>query len=697
MNDSMRLGRMAALGMSGAVLCLAGSPHVGASTVEATGVADLVGMANEIVVLGADDRGRPVERARHELRGGLRAFAYDDGLALLVTEPGDTVVVVDLSAPLQPEPLAAYVPLLERDRVVDVDLDGQLGMVLTMRGRLELLDLAIPSLPGLLGSWETGWDSGISVASGKEGAVYLETADSSWYHYTGRHTLQVLDASDPRSPVPVATHDLGAEGADHGMRYELFRRNNMLLTSYRHSHDIGLAGWYLADALEPDLRWTAASGLYVTQLAMAATDSFAVMLEHDFWEDSTRVAAWHLSDGRSLPSAALGRSSFDGDMAAAGDHIVVLEEGESVAVERLWLPPTDRWVARLAGAGGGRSALHEASRTLYVHTQGTWRMVDLAEPSAPLDLGVFSPAGDTLGPPAMGGDLAASLVAGVVRLFDLGDPHNPMEVGRVELPAHAIALGVLEPGARGGEGHEGARLFLHAARAGSYGSAAWMASVEVTDPSSPVRLGETTFDCGQLRWLEDVVALGEVGVMVASNRSADAEGCLVSWWGGELGGVEVRDSRTWDGLHQRITTDGSFLLVPWASYTLSACDGGVEIYRVGDDGSLAREDGIVDCRDTKFVAAARRGDGPLYTAYRYSAFETHFKERSYQDGWSGRRLNVGSLMSLGRTSNDLWWRAPDFHALGDALVSTGIDDTLRVSAPRLPLPPKSLGRWSATH
>ena len=118
--------------------------------------------------------------------------------------------------------------------------------------------------------------------------------------------------------------------------------------------------------------------------------------------------------------------------------------------------------------------------------------------------------------------------------------------------------------------------------------------------------------------------------------------------------------------------------------------------RVHEDGSIEWEDGISDCRDRKFVAVARRDGGPVYTAVRYSVFDTNFNERSYQDGWSGRRLYVGSLMSLGRISNDLWWRAPDFFALGDALVSTGIDDTLRVSAPLLPLPPRSLGRWYET-
>ncbi|MAE70286.1 MAG: hypothetical protein CME06_07425 [Gemmatimonadetes bacterium] len=245
---------------------------------------------------------------------------------MLATEQGDTVVVVDVSAPLEPEPLAAYAPVLERDRVVDVAIDETLGIVLTMRGRLELLDLTLPSLPGLLGRWETGWDSGVSVVAGEEGAIYLGTVDSTGNKYWGRHALQVVDASDPLAPILVSTHDLGDARLDSEKRHELVLRDRTLVMPYAR----GLTAWDLTDPLRPKHRWTRSS-LFVDQLALAATDSFAVMLGRDSWEDSTRVSTWHLSDGRELPTVALAREEFDGDLAAAGDHVAALEEGEPMA------------------------------------------------------------------------------------------------------------------------------------------------------------------------------------------------------------------------------------------------------------------------------------------------------------------------------------------------------------------------------
>jgi len=135
---------------------------------------DLVAGRDALIVLGFGVEGEPVEIGRLPGVGGAVALAADQDLALLALPP-DSVLVVGLESPPEPEAQGGLAVDPGAGPIVSLALQGERGYLLTGGGRLDILDLAIPWEPELLGSWRSPPDTHDRgfVAAGEAGAAYV--------------------------------------------------------------------------------------------------------------------------------------------------------------------------------------------------------------------------------------------------------------------------------------------------------------------------------------------------------------------------------------------------------------------------------------------------------------------------------------------------------------------------------------------
>ncbi|MAE69163.1 MAG: hypothetical protein CME06_01695 [Gemmatimonadetes bacterium] len=129
---------------------------------------DLVSSSGDLVILGSDDEGAPIERGRLAIPGGIWGIAVEGDLAI-VASGSDTVLTVDLGDPDQPERRGVYLPKDVFPHVSAVAIAGERGYLIPAPGRLDdalifwggdgdlrIVNADLPGPPVEIGAWADG-------------------------------------------------------------------------------------------------------------------------------------------------------------------------------------------------------------------------------------------------------------------------------------------------------------------------------------------------------------------------------------------------------------------------------------------------------------------------------------------------------------------------------------------------------------
>jgi RNA polymerase sigma factor (sigma-70 family) len=243
--------------------------------------------------------------------------------------------------------------------------------VINLNGGIETAT-ADDSNPKLVGSWpgyDRDWTAELAVAGN-----YAYLAD-------GRAGLQVIDVSDPASPVRVGGIDTGSSAKD-----VVVSGNHAYMADFR-------AGLQIIDITDP---------AHPIRVGGSKTNT-------------------------SSPDGARG-------VAVSGNYAYLADGAKGMQVIDISDPVNPVPVGGIAtiGSGSRARAVEVAGNYAYVTSltsRGT-TMVDISDPANPVRVGSFDIGGDGIA--VVGDRVYTSNANGSLQVLDISDPLNPAQVGEVE-------------------------------------------------------------------------------------------------------------------------------------------------------------------------------------------------------------------------------------------------------------------------
>ncbi|MAE71618.1 MAG: hypothetical protein CME06_14265 [Gemmatimonadetes bacterium] len=666
--------------------------HAGYSRLLSIGELDLVSTDSELVLLGGDDWSAPVELGRIDAPGGVFAMAAEGDLAIVATG-SDSVLAIDLSDPGEPGLFGTYLPDLGESEVAGVAMAADRAYLMIDDGRLEILDISAPGELDLLGSWDTGADSGPGVAAGGDGVVYAACAK--WEPYQDvEWWIEVLDASDPETVIQTDSLWIGSAVRLPWPRVSppLVRTGDKLLATGWN----GIKAWDVTDPRHPVKRWTSSlSHMFGRVAGITATDSLAAIHWHAHNEvvDSSGVALWWLSDGRELGGWKEDRERNDIvlSISAAGERITLVENEQPIRVRRLAMERSGRWIRHLPASASHGAVVDEASSTLYAHSAQVDSLlvaVDLSNPRDPWVVGEIGVPGvpywDRL---AAGGSRLAASSANRVYVFDLEHPWTPRHRSTIELDHNIYGLAVGSSDARPGleRRGNGSRIgrrsgtYLHSAgktEVFGFGDLA-VNTTDITAPAAP-RLIAAGVLSGEYS-PSDLVASGAIAIVSGAIGPYGYESFFVSWKPDHDGGVSFGRERRYDYSHNAdLVHDGFFVSINYSAMR----------FEIESDGTLTYVHTEWPLRHgVKYFGAASGVEEGSYSLAHIDVFGEHCLVELIEPS-NERFRNRGALIELPKC-----WPKVELRPLNEALIIWGVDDTLRVVNADLPRPPVEVGQW----
>lgn len=328
-----------------------------------------------------------------------RKLALYGSLALLALG-ADGLRVVDVSDPTRPTEVGSFAT--NRD-AVDVVVAGDHAF-LGAGTEVQVVDLADPGSPRELGGASTPYPvTGIAL---RDELLYVVSYKYDWRYIQSWSALQVIDVSSPEEPVELAR--------------ETSRITYLRDIELSGCHALVSGGWYVFDLTDPihpvllPLAHLPATGRLepVDGLAYVAA-SLQGLVILDVADPTAAVVLG------SIPTPwETGSVTVDGHLvytAAEQQGVRVLDVSD----------PRDPAPVALFGLGGAWSIVGAADARLVLHSQGTLRVLDLADPASPVELGQVEDLGQVR-KAVVAEDLAlvATLDHGL-RVVDLAAPGGP--------------------------------------------------------------------------------------------------------------------------------------------------------------------------------------------------------------------------------------------------------------------------------
>ncbi len=455
-------------------------------------------------VVDVSDPAVPLEVGTYKPPGGAEGI-YVAGKYAYVTD-GYGLRVVDVSAPAVPLQVGGYdTPGL----ALDVYVAGGYAYVADWASGLRVVDVSDPAAPAEVGAYDTpGFTRDVYVAGS-----YAYVAD-------GGAGLRVVDVSNPAAPVEAGAYDtpgyaggvyVPSTGAVLSSSKGSGRRSTGL--------DAGVAsnpstGSEPALSLPKGRRYAyvadGSAGLRVVDISdpIAPVEVSA----YDVLGDATRL---HVTGGHAyVVTDDAGLRVVD-----VSDPTVPLEVG---AYDRLGfaqdvhVPSTSAVLSSSKGSGHRSTGLDAgvAGGHVYVADQDAGlRVVDIADSTAPVEVGVYETPGDAAGLYVAGN--YAYLAAGDagLRVADVSDPTAPVEIGAYDTPGTAEGVYVTSGYAYVADGDAGLRVVdvsnpatplevgaydtpgyavgVYVTDGHAYVAAEWagLRVVDVSDPAAPVEVG----------------------------------------------------------------------------------------------------------------------------------------------------------------------------------------------------------------
>lgn len=415
------------------------------------------------VEVGTFYQGKSVSRVALSGQLGLVATATPSG-----GEP--FLRMLDLTAPTHPAELGS---LDMQGTVTGLTAAGQHAFVLVSAGRagahLRVIDLIDPSAPVEIGRAQSGLAACCVEVSGP-------------FAYVAGPGLQVFDISSPSRPARVGSFRVGqASGlrvirtltyVTHARGLEVINVGDpavpVLAGSYRtlgYAEYLTVAGQYAYVAGEgPGLRILDVSdpaqpvqvGSYATAQAVigvAATDMYAYVNMRAVWDGKSFVGqgmyVLDISDpvrprqvGYLDPQPGLYKEKDIYGLAAAGNYVYIAGHHPGLRVVDVTDPATPVEVGAMDAPGlvynvavTGHYALLAEEQLIYRGeplAPGGLRVADISDPTNPVDVGYYEAPGHRAAV-AVSGDYAF-LAGRNLRVLDISDPLHATELATFELP-----------------------------------------------------------------------------------------------------------------------------------------------------------------------------------------------------------------------------------------------------------------------
>ncbi len=363
----------------------------------------------------------PVELGSVVLPGPVRGMDLA-GNYLYVAGHEDGLRVVDVSNPAAPVEVGGVALVQPAE---DVAALGTLACVAAGNHGLSLIDVTNPAAPVEVGVFDIGRDFDVVAASGTH--AYL----------TGIYNdIHVVDVSNPAAPFQTGVWDGSTPGRDMAVVGDrLFAAQDFLVN--------------VLDVSDPT------NPTRIRGVSMGAT----------------RYAKGIAVDGNDVHVAIR-------DVAAGG--VFAVYDWDEVMVSLTHVGETATYgVPMGVAAAGGLVFVEEADEGLTVF--------DASTPATPVEHGRWDTAGRTLGVKIHGDLILATDIGGGLHVLDR-TANPPVRIGHVGLPGEPTQVH-----AQGNYAYVGAR-------------AAGLRVVDISDPANPVEVG--FYDSGN--WMEGVKAVGDV-------------------------------------------------------------------------------------------------------------------------------------------------------------------------------------------
>ncbi|HNT54201.1 MAG TPA: NosD domain-containing protein [Anaerolineaceae bacterium] len=385
---------------------------------------------------------------------------------------GPRLVVVDISDPANPHQVGATALL--GDFVLDVMVSGTLAYVAAGGAGLQVVDIANPLAPALIGAWNSpGFAEGVTVSGSM---VYL--AD-------GPYGLRVVDVTNPATPFEIA------HAFDMNYAYAV-------AISGRYAYiAAGGAGLLIADISNP--AYPVALGSYDTPgnaRGLVVLNNLAYVADERYGLQIINVT----DPLHPVFSSALQTYGWAFDVAISGSTAYLAAAFGGLRILNVLDPAHPLEVGSLTWAQSNAAGLALAGDRLYLaDRKNGLRVINSADPAHPLQAGLFNSFREAL--MVVTGGNYAYVAAGYngVHILDISDPSQPVEVGHYPIDAIITQLKL-----------NGDRLY-----AGCFGpSGAWGDYVlDISNPTQPqfISFGQW---CGECHGID---AAGNIGFFADTN------------------------------------------------------------------------------------------------------------------------------------------------------------------------------------
>jgi len=376
--------------------------------VEVLGNHALLASENDLVVVDVSPAAEPTVVAILDLGQGIDARFLDVAGGLALIGGGQAVTAVDVSTPTSPIALGSLeIP----DGVNGLAVYGSLAFIRNTSG-VRVIDISDPALPQMMGTAvPQDWDGYVGAMAAVDGVGLAATP------YRG---VRVIDAGDPSQPEEVARVD--APGVSAGIAY---CAGTLAVAADRR-------GLRLVDVSDPG----AQEDRSILDLGGASVKAVAVRGETVY---AVGTSLWVISITDPTHPEVLGETpAVNGGNAirVVGDRAYVAENSFGLRVVDVSNPTQPMVIGELE-LDGHWYTIDAADEIAVLGGGLETAVVDVTNPAAPVQIASLSDPFLSTGV-ALQGSLLLSGDYGtpfpILRIHDLTDPANPVELSALPIP-----------------------------------------------------------------------------------------------------------------------------------------------------------------------------------------------------------------------------------------------------------------------
>jgi hypothetical protein len=329
----------------------------------------------------------------------------------------------------------------------DLEVENGIAYVALPDEGLRIIDLSDPTNPTVAGSWETSWKS-----------HDLEVDDGIVYVADGAGGLRVIDATNPADPTEVSVLETSEEVLDVSVDGSIatvgLGTRGVLSVDVSDPATLTKTGFFVTDGPVKDSEMQGGTALAVIGSSELTEVGEFLVLDVSMPEEPTDLASFEFSS-----------SSMDVVVAGSVTYIANGETGLYVVDES---NPNERVEEFLDTPGFAVSVtLHEQYALVADDHKGV-RIIDVSDIRNLVEVGCVDTPGQARNVAVLGDNAYVADGDGGLRIIEFSNPEEPVEIGAIDTPDPAVDVAVLDDYA--------------------YVAAHYLLVFDVSDPAHPVAM-----------------------------------------------------------------------------------------------------------------------------------------------------------------------------------------------------------------